>query len=196
VSIRRPDGCGAVMPLIKWVICVNAAFVAVFAYISPTVAKAVGMHLSVTTIAGLGLAGTALSMSQAPIARWVPAKYILYGGVTMGIPQGILILWFSSANIVAAVILLKLSWMVSNVISGNWSALQNEALAKVGRLSQLQTLLGSACSAAALVGAGLVFLWPPSLHTSIIIAGVTELIGTPVSYVTAKKILEQIEETN
>lgn len=181
------------MSIRNCVIILNVAYTVSFAYVAPTVFKAVGAHLSVQLLAGLSLAGTAVLMLQAPIARWVPAKHTLYGGALLGLPQGVLILAFSTIEgVVAPLVVLKISSMISTFVSGNWSALQNEALAKVGRLSQLQTLLGSICSASTLVGTGLVFLWPPSLHTAIIIAGVTELVGLPISLITAKKILEQL----
>jgi len=164
-------------------------YVGVCAYIGPTITKAVGQNLTVGAIAGLGLAGTVLSLGQAPIARFVSPRVILYGGSLVGIPTSIIVLVGLGTAPLFAVVAVRVAWIVGAVVGENWHALQYEAMAKEGSLSQMKTMIGSVCSAVSLLGVGLVFVAPPSLETAVLLAGCLELGGIPLSWVVARKIL-------
>ena len=178
--------------LFRWVVGLNIMYVTVVSYVAPTVTKAVGQNLSVSVIAGLGVAGTALSLGQAAVAKWVSPRVILYGGSLLGIPTGLLVLLGYGNTPLFAVLAIRAAWIMGSVVGENWHALQNEALAKEGSLSQMQTMVGSLCAASGLVGTGLVFLLPPSLETAILLAAGLELAGVPTSWITARKVLAKL----
>lgn len=182
------------VPLFRWTVILDVVFVLVFSYIGPTMMKAVGEQWSVRTIAGMSLAGTILSLFQAPIAKWVSPRVILYGGCLLGLVSSASIFITASVGIAFALFAVRIAWVASGVISQNWDALQWEALAEYGEQARMRTMLGSICSGAALLGSGAAFIWPPGLAITIYVWGSIEALGVALSWRVAGEVLKVLDQ--
>ena len=180
--------------LFRWTVILDVVFVMLYAYVYPTIMKAMGQQWSVKMIAAMSLAGTLLSLLQAGIAKWVSPRIILYGGCVLSGLSGIGILLTASLELAFALYAVRIGWIVVGLINQNWDALQWEALAKHGMQARMRTMLGSICSGAALLGSLWVFIYPPGLCVAIILVGGMELIGVAFSWIVAGKVLEILED--
>lgn len=179
--------------LFRWTVILDFLFVMLYAYVYPTIMKAIGLQWSVKTIAAMSLLGTVLSLFQAAIARWVPPWWILYGGCVLSVFSGLGILLTASFGLAIALYAVRLGWIVVGMVNQNWDALQWEALAKHGMQARMRTMLGSICSGAALLGSLCVFVSPPSLGLAIVLVGCMELLGVVLSWIVAGKALEMLD---
>jgi len=176
-------------------IYLDVVYVLVYAYVGPTIIKAVGEQWSVRTIAGMALISTVLSLFQALVAKYVPAKVILYCGCALGVVSSASIFITMNISLVVALFALRIAWIMGGVVSQNWDALQWESLAKHGIQARMRTMMGSICSGAALLGSMLAFFYPPSLGVSLLMSGCLELLGAYLSWRVAQEILVMLDRS-
>ena len=109
--------------LFRWTVILDVVFVMLYAYVYPTIMKAMGQQWSVKMIAAMSLAGTLLRLLQAGIAKCVSPRIILYGGCVLSGLSGIGILLTASLELAFALYAVRIGWIVVGLINQNWDAL-------------------------------------------------------------------------